>query len=80
MAEKITGILTFDINSGTFWITCEDESPLTKIQFGDSFEVKVGEDWIPTKIEIGSDSEGALIFKLKDTPYEGMLDGLDVRM
>lgn len=77
---KFSGELTFDINSGSFWITQED-APVTQLNFGDSFEVKDAEgNWVKTAIEISSDSKGDLIFKLKNTNYEGILDGLEVRI
>lgn len=79
MKEKIEGLLTFDINSGSFWITKEG-APLTQINFSDTFEVKVGEQWVETGIEITNDEEGALIFKLKNTSYAGILDELEVRI
>ena len=76
---KFEGVLTFDINSGSFWIT-KDGLPLTQLAFGDPFEVKnqAGE-WISSGIEISSDAEGNLLFKLKDTNFEGILDGIEVR-
>ncbi|QOS40720.1 hypothetical protein DYE49_09770 [Treponema rectale] len=79
MADKIEGFLTFDINSGSFWITKEG-APLTQINFGDTFEVKVDDKWIETGIEITSDDEGALLFKLKNTAFSGILDDLEVRI
>ncbi len=78
MEEKITGTLVFDISTGTFWIV-EEEVAKEQIQFGDSFEVKVGNDWVKTGIEISSDDSGDLVFKLKNTDYSGILDGLEVR-
>ena len=78
MEEKITGNLVFDINTGTFWITDKD-IPKEQIQFNDSFEVKVGNEWVKTGIEISSDDSGDLVFKLKNTDYSGILDGLEVR-
>ena len=78
MEEKVTGNLVFDINTGTFWIV-EADVPKEQIQFGDSFEVKVGNDWVKTGIEICSDASGELAFQLKNTDYSGILDGLEVR-
>lgn len=77
---KFEGQLTFDINSGKFWITNpEDQSPITSLEFGDSFEVKVGDEWIKTGIEITSTDDNQLLFKLKNTNYAGILDGIEVR-
>ncbi|MBQ3669878.1 MAG: DUF5348 domain-containing protein [Treponema sp.] len=79
--EKIEGALTFDINSGKFWVTDpEDTSPRTSIEFGDTFEVKIEDKWVETGIEITSDESGNLLFKLKNTNYAGILDGLEVRI
>lgn len=64
--EKTEGSLIFDINSGKFWITDPDDcSPRTSIEFGDTFEVKVDGKWIESGIEITSDANGNLLFKLK---------------
>ena len=77
---RFEGELTFDINSGSFWIT-KEEAPVTQLKFGDEFEVKdENGSWVKTAIEISSDSKGDLIFKLKNTNYEGILDGVEVRM
>lgn len=77
---KFEGQLTFDINSGKFWITDpQDQSPITSLEFSDSFEVKVEDKWVPTSLQISNDKDGNLIFKLKDTNYEGFLDGIEVR-
>lgn len=77
---KFEGLLTFDINSGKFWITNpEDQSPVTSLEFGDTFEVKVGDEWIKTGIEITSTEDNQLLFKLKNTNYAGILDGIEVR-
>ncbi len=79
--EKIEGSLVFDMNSGKFWITDPDDSaPLTSLEFGDTFEVKVGDKWIETGIEITSDERGNLLFKLKNTNYSGILDGIEARV
>ncbi|MBQ0052506.1 MAG: DUF5348 domain-containing protein [Treponema sp.] len=76
---QITGQLTFDINSGKFWITDEEHAPLTSLEFGDEFEVKIGEEWQKTAFEITSGPDGDLQFKLKGTNLSGMLDGAEVR-
>lgn len=77
---KFEGLLTFDINSQKFWITNpEDQSPVTSLEFGDTFEVKVGDEWIKTGIEITSTEDNQLLFKLKNTNYAGILDGIEVR-
>ena len=81
MAEyKFEGVLTFDINSGSFWIT-NDGVPVTQLAFGDSFEVKNQEGkWVSSGIEISSDAEGNLLFKLKNTNFEVILDGIEARV
>ena len=79
--EKREGLLTFDINSGKFWICdVEEHAPITDSEFGDTFEVKVGDEWVQTGIEITNDTDGNLLFKLKNTNYAGILDDLEVRM
>ena len=77
---KFQGQLTFDINSGKFWITDpEDTSPITSLEFDDTFEVKVEDQWVQTGLQITNDDYGNLIFKLKNTNYAGHLDGIQVR-
>ncbi len=78
---KKEGLLTFDVNSGKFWITSELEHvPLASLEFGDKFEVKVDDEWVPTELQIVNDNEGNLVFKLKNTEYAGILDDLEVRV
>ena len=79
MEGKIEGLLIFDVNSGKFWITAEDHSPLTSLEFGDGFEVKVGEEWVRTHLEITTGEQGDLVFRLAGTEYSGVLDELEVR-
>ncbi len=76
------GQLTFDVNSGKFWITNpEDFSPLASLEFGDEFEVALPSgEWVKTNLVIGNNEQGDLIFKLKNTPYEGQLDGIQARV
>ena len=77
---KFEGLLTFDINSGKFWITDQEtQAPVTSLEFGDTFEVKTDDGWIKTGIEITSGDDGNLLFKLKNTNYAGILDGIEVR-
>ena len=77
--ENFEGKLLFDIAGGCFWIE-KDGMPNVQLQFGDTFEVKDGNDnWIETGIEITSDANNNLLFKLKNTNYAGILDGLEVR-
>ncbi len=76
--EKFEGQLIFDVQSGLFWIA---KSPANGIQlkFGDTFEVKTEDGWIETSLEITSDDSGNLVFKLKNTSYQGDLEGLEAR-
>lgn len=76
--EKQEGELAFDETVGKFWIVRE-EIGIKPLNFGDKFEVKVGDNWVETNLEIGSGPEGDLIFILKNTPYQGVLDGIDAR-
>ena len=76
--EKFEGQLVFDVQSGMFWIA---KSPTNGIQlkFGDSFEVSTENGWQETSLEIANDENGNLVFKLKNTPYQGELEGLEAR-
>lgn len=76
--EKFEGKLTFDVQQGIFWIAQNDYYGV-QLKFGDTFEVKVEDQWVETSMEIGSGESGELIFKLKNTPYWGQLDGLEAR-
>ncbi len=76
--EKTEGELVFDIGTGTFWIT-KDDLAVDQIQFGDEFEVWTKDGWIKTGIEISDDGNGNLLFKLKNTDLQGILDGTRVR-
>ena len=75
----VTGDLLFSEESGKFWIANE-ENQMTELEFGDEFEVKVGETWVKTALEIGSNEQGELIFKLKNTPYSGAINGVSARI
>lgn len=76
--DEDEGELVFDIGTGTFWITRGDVAT-DQIQFGDEFEVRTDGGWARTKIEITDDGAGNLLFKLRGTPYEGILDGIPAR-
>jgi len=73
------GELAFDETTGKFWIV-KEEMGLKSIDFGDSFEVKVDDNWVRTSIEIANNEDGDLIFKLKNTPYQGIVDGVEARI
>ena len=75
---KLEGELTFDINSGKFWIMKEGNI-VTSLEFGDHFEVLYNDQWIETFLKIDNDSDGNLIFTLPGTAYSGMLDGIPAR-
>ena len=78
--EKTEGVLQFDINFGRFGIAVNDDStPDTPLNFGDEFEVKIDGKWIPTALDITSDKDNNLQFKLRNTPYAGDLNGFEVR-
>ncbi len=49
------------------------------LEFGDEFEAKVDGDWVRTKLEIITNEAEELIFSLKGTPFNGVLDGVEVR-
>lgn len=79
--KKFEGNLIFDVNSGKFWITERDTTyPLTSLEFGDTFEVKLDDKWVQTSLEIINDDAGNLVFRLKGTNCYGVLDGLEVRV
>lgn len=76
--DKVEGVLVFDEYTAKFWII-KDDVGLKSLDFGDKFEVKVDDIWVDTCIEIGSNDDGELIFKLKNTPYQGNMDGVSAR-
>lgn len=78
-SEKTEGKLAFDIAGGRFWIVVDGMETI-QLGFGDTFEVKDGDgNWVETGIEITSDADNNLLFKLKNTNYAGILDDLEVR-
>ncbi len=79
--EKKTGFLVFDVNFGKFGIAeSQWGSTFDIIEFGATFEVKVDDKWVETCLEITSDSEHNLLFKLKGTDMAGDLNGLEIRV
>ena len=76
--EKFEGRLSFDVPQGMFWITKNNYNGV-QLQFGDNFEVKVDDVWVQTALDISNDQNGDLIFKLRNTPYEGEIEGLEAR-
>ncbi len=82
MADKIEGLLMFDIGTGKFWIVDRDnqDSGLTMLEFGDCFEVKVDDNWISTSLKIENDEvTGELVFALANTNLKADLNGIEVR-
>ena len=74
------GTIKFSENEGKFCIVDEEnEKFIDFIEFGDEFEVKVNDGWVKTKLEIISNEAEELIFNLKGTPYNGNLDGVEIR-
>lgn len=79
--EKKEGILFFNEFDGKFAIAKDEQSfPFTNIEFGDNFEVKIGDEWVSTSLQISNDEKGNLVFKLKGIDYEGDLTGFDARI
>lgn len=77
---SLEGTLRFSENEGKFYIVkIEEEKILCSVEFSDSFQVQVDGNWVDTNLEIGSDDNGDLIFKLKNTNYKGNLDGVPAR-
>lgn len=75
------GFLVFDARDGKFGISESVERfPHTLLEFGQEFEVKDGEKWVKTGLEIVTDNKGNLLFKLKNTDFQGELNGLEVKI
>ncbi len=76
----VQGTIKFSENEAKFCIVDEENMKfLDFLEFGDEFEVKVDDKWICTKLEIINNEAGELIFSLKGTPYNGNLDGVEIR-
>lgn len=76
----VQGTIKFSENEAKFCIVDEENMKfLDFLEFGDEFEVKVDNKWIGTKLEIINNEAGELIFSLKGTPYNGNLDGVEIR-
>ncbi len=76
----VEGTIKFSINEAKFCIVNEeDEQFIEFLEFGDEFEVKVDDKFVHTKLEIINNEAGELIFSLKGTPYNGNLDGVEIR-
>lgn len=76
----IQGTIRFSETEAKFCIVNEeDEKFLAFLEFGDEFDVKVEDNWIHSKLEIISNEAEELIFNLKGTPYNGNLDGIEIR-
>lgn len=76
----IQGTIKFSENEAKFCIVDEEKMQfLDFLDFGDEFEVNVDGKWIPTKLEIINNEAGELIFSLKGTPFNGNLDGIEIR-
>ena len=74
------GTIKFSENEAKFCIVDEEnEKFLEFLEFGDEFEVKVDGEYVHTKLEIINNEAGELIFSLKNTPYNGNLDGVEIR-
>ncbi len=77
--EKIVeGLLKFSEVTGSFYIGNEDDDSAEQLEFGDEFEVYLNNEWIKTGLRIDSDENG-LVFRLKNTDYQGMLDDIPAR-
>ncbi len=76
----VQGTIKFSESEAKFCIVDEENMKFVDfLGFGDEFEVKVDGNWIPTKLEIIENEAGELIFSLKGTPYNGVLDGIEIR-
>ncbi len=75
-----TGTLEFDESAGKFVIANEESNSILKnLEFGDSFEVLVENEWVKTSLAIGTNDKGEMIFLLKDTPYKEFITGIEAR-
>lgn len=76
----VQGTIKFSESEAKFCIVDEENMKFVDfLGFGDEFEVKVDGNWIPTKLEIIENEAGELIFSLKGTPFNGVLDGIEIR-
>lgn len=74
------GTIKFSETEGKFCIVDEvNINFLEFLEFGDEFEVKSGDEWVHTKLEIITNEAGELIFSLKGTPFNGNIDGVQIR-
>ncbi|MCR5763215.1 MAG: DUF5348 domain-containing protein [Treponema sp.] len=74
----LEGLLKFSEITGSFYIGIEDSDSAEPIDFGDEFEVHLNGEWIKTGLRIDSDENG-LVFRLKNTDYQGILDDIPAR-
>ncbi len=76
----VHGTIKFSENESKFCIVDEENMKFIDfLEFGDEFEVLCEDKWVPTKLEIITNEAGELIFSLKGTSYNGILDGVEVR-
>lgn len=76
----VQGTIKFSENEAKFCIVDEDNMKfLDFLEFGDEFEVNVDGKWVRTKLEIITNEAEELVFSLKGTPYNGVLDGVEIR-
>lgn len=74
------GTIKFSENEAKFCIVDEDNMKfLDFLEFGDEFEANVDGKWVRTKLEIITNEAEELVFSLKGTPYNGVLDGVEIR-
>ena len=74
------GTIKFSETEAKFCIVDEDNMKfLDFLEFGDEFEANVDGKWVRTKLEIITNEAEELVFSLKGTPYNGVLDGVEIR-
>ncbi len=76
--KTVEGLLKFSEVTGSFYIGNEDDDSAEQLDFGDEFEVFLNNKWIKTGLRIDSDENG-LVFRLKNTDYQGVLDDIPAR-
>lgn len=55
MSEKRVGNLFYDPEMGRYEIRFDEDSYYGGLHCGDCFDVKVGDTWVPVRIEIADD-------------------------
>lgn len=68
---KPIGALFFDVESGRYDIRFSLEEFYGGLHCGECFDVLVGDEWIPTRIEMGNDQKWYLVGV--QVPLDGLI-------